>query len=132
MTIYKDWDAHIGDSTEYGWGFEIGAILAEAEMMTELQDSVDKISDIVTAFASERMTEDDDPVDPGMVYAIVDCIVHLFDQYQPVVARMHELKSGHMRLISQCASPRDVHVEKIDDEQHLVEGGLWDLENLPD
>ncbi len=130
MTIYKDWDAHIGDSTEYGWGFEIGAILAEAEMMAEMQDNYVKIRDMVIGYAAEC---DDELPDEWFIHAIMDCIINLFGHYQPLVERVYELKSGLMRLIGQCASPLDIHVEKIDDEQqHLVEGGLWDLENLPD
>ena len=94
------------DSTNHGWGYEIGAILHEAELREEWNACFERIGKSVAAFCSERMDEDIEDSEEGMcmVWAITDCIAHLQPTYEPLLARMGVISAQVRKSRKTCKS----------------------------
>ena len=94
------------DSTNHGWGFEIGAILTEAELKEEWDRCFDDIGTSVAAFCTERMDEDVTESKEGMcmVWAITDCITNLHHAYGPLLARMNAISAQARKSRKTCKS----------------------------
>lgn len=94
------------DSTNHGWGFEIGAILAEAELKEEWDRCFTDIGDSVAAFCSDRMDEDVTESEEGlcMVFAITDCITNLHHAYGAPLARMSVISAQVRESRKTCKS----------------------------
>jgi hypothetical protein len=94
------------DSTNHGWGYEIGAILHEAELKEEWDECFTGIGESVAAFCSERMDEDIEDSEEGifMVFAITDCITNLHHAYGPLLARMNAISAQARKSRKTCKS----------------------------
>lgn len=94
------------DSTNHGWGFEIGAILHEAELREEWDRCFTDIGDSVAAFCSDRMDEDVTESEEGlcMVFAITDCITNLHHAYGAPLARMSVISAQVRESRKTCKS----------------------------
>ena len=95
------------DSTNHGWGYEIGAILTEAELKEEWDKCFDDIGISVAAFCSKRIDEDITESEEGMcmVWCITDCITNLHHAYGPLLARMSVISAQVRQTRKSCESP---------------------------
>jgi len=94
------------DSTEHGWGYEIGAILNEAELREEWNVCFERIGKSVAEFCTDRMDEDITESEEGMcmVWAITDCIAHLQPAYGPLLTRMNTISAQVRKARKTCKS----------------------------
>ena len=110
------------DSTNHGWGFEIGAIPHEAELKSEWDQCFDDIGKVVAAFCNDRMDEDVCDSEEGMcmVFAITDCITNLHYAYGPLLARMSVISAQVRESRKMCKSS----LPELPDSPPR---GLWDV-----
>jgi len=110
------------DSTNYGWGFEVGALLHEAELKAEWDGCYEGIGDAVAEYAGERLGEDLCDSEEGlcMIFAITDCIMNLHPAYGPLLARMSVISAEARKTRKTCKSS----LPELPDSPPR---GLWDV-----
>jgi hypothetical protein len=96
----------IQDSTNHGWGFEIGAVLEEAESKERWDECCALISVAVAAYCEEQSGEDmmDDEEGRCFVFAITDCITNLHPLYLPLLKRMDAISRESRSIRKRCHS----------------------------
>ena len=94
------------DSTNHGWGFEIGAILQEAESKKKWDECCALISVAVAAYCDEQSGEDMMADEEGrcFVFAITDCITNLHSLYLPLLKRMDAISRDSRSIRKRCKS----------------------------